>query len=114
MLPSKVGDIPLTDYSKLKYLYDQKRMIHQRLEVQVGYLAYLVGILFSKTARYKRLKDFLVFEERTKTKPATNEQIINSCGVLFRNKSEAKPLTQAEIEYFDKLIRLQAIYDGEE
>ena len=113
MLPSQVGDIPFSDYNRLKYMYDQKRLIHQRLEVQVGYLAYMVAVLFSKTARYKTLNDFLVFEEKIKTNPATTEQIISACGSIFRNKSEAKPLSQKDQEMIERLSRLQEIYDGE-
>jgi len=97
----------------LKYMYEQKRLNHQRLEYQMGYLAYLVGILFSKSARYKTLQDFMVFEEKGKNKPVSKEQILNACSTLFKKKSVPKQPSEEEIQKLTRLFELQAIYDGD-
>lgn len=112
ILPSEVGNIPINDFNMMKYMYDSKKLIWQRLEYQVGYLAYIVAILFSKDARKKSLNDFMIYEEKIKHGPADISHIMNKCKVLFRNKGKDKQYTKEEMYKLDNLVHLQNAYDG--
>lgn len=106
--PSAVDStLSVVDYALLKHEYHEQRLLPQRLEQQVAYIAFMIASLFAslfgnRTVQPDEFQNYVLFAERKPRERMSTPAILGAASTIGK-KRPPKKFTAEEIAQIEEI-----------